>query len=150
MAIKYKYKTILLKGPQNGIFAEFPFDSVSEFGTRKPVAVNVAFDGYSVQMNLLPRGNNNHWLHVKKEIRNAIGKEEGDLVEISIEKNDSPKEVVVPDYLQWLLENEPQIKRAFDKAHYSAQKFWIEYIQETGNEEIKVDRINRFFQFLQK
>jgi len=78
MAKKFEYSTVLVKGTQNGVFAEFPFDSFLEFGTRKPVPVRITFDGYFVQMNLLPCGNNRHWIHVRKEIRTAIGKEEGD------------------------------------------------------------------------
>jgi hypothetical protein len=150
MVKKFEYKTILIKGTQNGIFAEFPFDSVLEFGTRKPVPVKVTFDGFFVQMNLLPRGNNNHWLHVRKEIRTAIGKEEGEIIEIVLEKDDSPKTVFIPDYLQWLLENDPEMMKAFGKLPNSAKKFWIGGIEELKNEEPKVERINRFFEFLRQ
>jgi hypothetical protein len=104
MAGKFIYKTILIKGTQNGVFAEFPFDSFVEFETRKPIPVRVTFDGHCVQMNLLTRGNNSHWLHVRKEIRMVIRKDEGDMVEITVEKDDSLKAIIVPDYLQWLLE----------------------------------------------
>jgi len=147
---RFKYKTALIKGTQNGIFAEFPFESFIEFGTRKPIPVRVAFDGHFVQMNLLPCGNNRHWLHVRKEIRIAIGKEEGDLVEIMVEKDDSPKTVFIPDYLQWLLENDQETMKAFSKMPNSAKKFWVEGIDEIKNEESKVERINRFFENLKQ
>ena len=150
MTKKFEYRTTLIKGTQNGIYAEFPFESVSVFGTRKPVAVKVTFDGYFVQMNLLPRGNNQHWLHVRKEIRMAIGKEEGDTIEITVEKDVTPKTVEVPDYLKWLLENDPEMMKAFVKMPVSAKKFWIGGIEELKNEEAKVQRINKFFEFLRE
>ncbi len=150
MAGRFEYRTALIKGTQNGIFAEFPFDSFVEFGTRKPIPVKVTFDNHFVQMNLLPCGNNRHWLHVRKEIRMAIGKEEGDMVEITVEKDDSPKAIVVPEYLQWLLENDNDMMKAFVKMPNSAKKFWIEGIDEIKNEETKVERINRFFEFLRQ
>jgi uncharacterized protein YdeI (YjbR/CyaY-like superfamily) len=80
----------------------------------------------------------------------AIGKEEGDTVEITVEKDDSPKSVKVPDYLQWLLENEPETMKAFGKMPNSAKIFWVEGIEEVKNEETKVERINRFFEYLKE
>ena len=136
MAKKFEYHTILIKGTQNGVFAEFPFDSFKEFGTRKPVPVKVTIDGKQVEMSLLPCGNNKHWLHIRKEIRNAVGKEEGDTVEITVEKNDAPKTIVIPDYLQWLLEDDPAMMKAFNKLPYSAKTSataTIEAVSETKN-----------------
>jgi hypothetical protein len=150
MTRKFEYKTALIKGTQNGTFAEFPFDSFMEFGTRKPIPVIVSIDGKQLEMSLMPCGNNKHWLHIRKEIRIAIGKEEGDTVDITVEKNNSPKAIVIPDYLQWLLEDDPAMIRAFGKMPNSAKKFWVEGIEEVKNEETKVERINRFFEYLKE
>jgi hypothetical protein len=145
---KYEYDAVLVMGTQLGTFAEFPFDSTAEFGIRKAIPVIATFDGHRVEMNLLPCGNNRHWLHVRKEIRTAIGKNEGDLVHITIEKNDSPKKPSVPDYLLWLLEDDPVMMRAFEKMPVSARKFWIGNMEETKNEDTKVEKINKFFDYL--
>lgn len=150
MAKKFEYKTILVKGPQNGIFAEFPFDVFKEFGSRKTVRVKASFDSKNYEMSLLPRGNGKHWLHVRKEIRTIIGKEEGDSVMVTIEKNESPKTIKVPDYLQWLLEDEPDMLKAFQKLSLFYKKYWIGTIEEAKNEETKVGRINRLFKFLKE
>ena len=130
MAKKFEYETILIKGPQNGIFAEFPFESAKEFGTRKAIRVKVVFDGKTYFMSLLPNGNGTHWLHVKKDIRLANGKEEGDSVKISVEKDESPKTLKIPEYLQWLLENDSEMMKAFQKLSFSAKNFWIGFISE--------------------
>jgi hypothetical protein len=148
MSRKFDYKTILIKGPQNGVFAEFPFDGVKEFGTRKAVPVKVLLEGKMVEMSLLPCGNSKHWLHIKKELRTAIGKDEGDTVNISLEKNNSLKSIEIPEYLQWLLENDIEMMKKFLKLPYSAKKFWIWHIEETKNEDTKVERINRLFDYL--
>jgi len=150
MAKKYTYETVLIKGPIKGTYAEFPFDSVKEFGTRKHVWCNVNVGGKAYSMNLLPNGNGGHWLHLKKEIRIAIGKEEGDTVKIILEKDNSPREVQVPEYLQWLLDDDPVMKKYFNKLPISALKFWIGYIEEPKSDDTKVERINRFFEFLRK
>lgn len=150
MSRKFEYKTHLIKGNQNAVYAEFPYDSVNEFGTRRAVRVNVTFDGFRHEMSLLPNGKGGHWLHVKKDIRKQIGKEEGDTVFITLEKNNSPKKVELPDYLQWLLDNDKQMAAYFSKMPYSAQKFWVGFIGEPKNDDSKVKRINQLFDYLLK
>jgi uncharacterized protein YdeI (YjbR/CyaY-like superfamily) len=100
-------------------------------------------------MNLRPAGKGKHWLQFKKAITDAIGKTEGDTVKINLEKNDNPAKIKIPDYLQWLLENDEQIMKAFVKSSASVKKFWVGYIEETKNEDVKVERINNFFRYLQ-
>lgn len=148
MAKKYEYETILIKGTQLGVFAEFPFESAKEFGTRKAVRVKATFDGKMFRMSLLPRGNGTHWLYLKKEIRDAIGKTEGDSVHIFVEKDENLPEIIVPEYLQWLLENDAGMKKRFEKLPYSAKKFWTNYIDEPKSDDGKVSRVNHFFDFL--
>lgn len=150
MSRKFEYKTLLIKGNQNAVYAEFPFDSVKEFGTRRAVRVIVTFDGANYSMSLLPNGKGGHWLHVKKEIRKTIGKEEGDTVFITLEKDNSPKIVELPEYLQWLLDNDKQLKACFNKMPYSAQKFWVGFISEPKNNDSKVTRVNQLFDYLLK
>jgi len=148
MSQEYKYTTLLIKGPQNGVYAHFPYQSAKIFGTRKPVRVKASFEGKQYDLSLLPHGNGKHWLHVRKEIRTAIGKDEGDMVNICIVQDDSPKTVDIPEYLQWLLENEPEMMKAFQLLSYSNKKFWVEYIQEPKSDEAKAKRINRLFEYI--
>jgi hypothetical protein len=148
MGKKFSYKTILIKGPMNGIYAEFPFDSRKEFNTRKHVWCKLQVEGKSYSMNLLPNGKGGHWLHIKKEIRDAIGKHEGDTVHIELERDSKPRFIQIPDYLQWLLDDDEQMAKFFDSLPLSGKKFWIAHIEESKNEDTKVDRINRFFEYL--
>ena len=150
MTKKYKYKTILINGPNRGVYAEFPFDSAKEFDTRRPIRVNAEFEGKPYAMSLLPNGKGGHWLHVRKEIRVAIEKEEGDTITISVEKDNSPKTVEIPEYLKWLFDDDPIMITYFERLPFSAKKFWTEYIQEPKNDDIKVKRINRLFEYLRE
>ena len=150
MPRKFTYKTILINGPQKGVYAEFPFDSAKEFGTRRPVRVKVEFDGNPYFMSLLPNGKGGHWLHVRKEIRVVIGKEEGDTIHVSVEKDESPKTVEIPEYLQWLLDDDETNAKYFERLPFSAKKFWIEHIEEPKNDDKKVERINRLFEYLRE
>jgi len=112
MAEKFEYETILINGPNLGVYAGVPFESAKIFGTRKAIRVKATFDGKMYRMSLLPHGNCTHWLHLRKEIRDAIGKEEGDTVSIVIEKDENPPKIEIPEYLEWLFENEPEMQKA--------------------------------------
>lgn len=150
MPEKFSYTTILVKGPMNGVFAEFPFDSRKIFGTKKHIWCNTNIEGKNYSMNLLPNGKGGHWLHLKKDIRDTIGKHEGDTVHIELQQDTRPQNVEVPDYLQWLFDNDEQLAKYFEKLPISAKKFWITHIEEPKNEDTKVDRINAFFDYLQR
>lgn len=150
MSKKFSYSTILISGPMNGVYAEFPFDSRNEFGTNKHVWCKVTVDEKIYSMNLLPNGKGGHWLHLKKNIRDAIGKNEGDTVSIELEQDTRPRTIEIPEYLQWLLDNDEQMMKYFKKLPISAKKFWLAHIEDTKNEDTKVDRINSFFEFLHR
>ena len=150
MAKKFTYKTILILGPNKGVYAEFPFDSAKEFETRRAVRVRVEFEEKPYFMSLLPNGKGGHWLHVRKEIRKTIGKEEGDTIQVSVEKDNSPKTVEIPEYLQWLLYDDQIMTKYFEQLSFSAKKFWVGYIEEPKNDDSKVERINRLFEYLRE
>jgi hypothetical protein len=150
MSKKYKYKTVLINGPFKGVYAEFPFDSVKEFGTKKHVWVKIEVEGEAYSMNLLPNGKGGHWLHLKKEIRTKIGKEEGDAISISLERDLTPRTVEIPEYLQWLLDDDKTVAVYFDKMPISAKKFWIAHIEEPKTDDTRVERINRLFEYLRE
>lgn len=150
MTKKFSFETVLVNGPFKGVYAEFPFDSAKEFGTRKHVWCKIKVEGKTYSMNLLPNGKGGHWLHLKKEIRDAIGKLEGDTVKIELEKDNRPRSIEIPDYLQWLLDDDVKMAEYYERLPISAKKFWVGFIQEPKNDDTKVDRINRLFQYLQE
>ena len=150
MTKTFAYQTVLINGPNKWVYADFPFDSPKEFGSRSAIRVKVKFEGKPYEMSLLPNGKEGHWLHVRKEIRVAINKEEGDSVQIELEKDNSPKTVEIPEYLQWLLEDDTVSSKYFDKLPYSAKKFWITHIEEPKNDHTKVERVNRLFEYLRE
>ena len=149
MMERFEFETVLKKGPQAGVYADFPFDCQQIFFFFFAIPVKIEIDKkYSGETSLLPCGNGKHWLHLKKDIRIIIGKSEGDTIKVVLEKNANPSVPAVPDYLQWLLEDDIALMKAFQKMPISARKFWLGYIEETKGEDAKVDKINRFFDFL--
>ena len=93
-----KFETILTTYDISGAwtFLTVPFDVEKEYGSKAKVQVKGTIDGLSYQSTLLPLGGGKHNLVVKKEIREKIGKEAGDMVSVTMDKDTSKPIVVAP------------------------------------------------------
>jgi len=145
----WEFEALLYK-TREGFYVDFPFDGKKEFGTRGSVRVKVWFNGFYYRTSLAPKGDGTHWLFVKKEIRDSIGKNDGDMISVKIERDLDPRGSQMPDGLLWLLENEPETKAVFDNLTPSVKKSLIDSVNSAKTDETRVNNINKIFGFLYK
>ena len=69
----------------DGAYVEIPFDVKEAFG-RGRVPVHATFDGEPYDGSLVRMGTPCHILGVRKEIRQKIGKQPGDVVHVTIKE----------------------------------------------------------------
>ncbi len=113
------------------------FKGVKSFGMLK-VSGNI--DGYTFEdKHLMPKGDGTLFLPVAKNIRNLIGKEAGDPVQVKLFKNEAPQSI--PAELMDCLKDVPGKYESFQKLSKSAQKEWLEYIYEKESLDIRTKRI---------
>jgi len=133
---------------RGGHWIDFPTSVEKELSTRKSVRVFAWFDGHRHRTSLAPKGDGSHWIHVRKEIREAIGKTDGDMVHVRIARDTESRDPVMPEDLKWLLENEPDMKAVFNKQSASTKRYLIESVTMAKTDKTRVTNINKVFKFL--
>jgi hypothetical protein len=126
-----------------------PGDPKAEFGgARAPVAGTV--NGTPFRGRLMVYAGVTY-LGFRKEIRDAAGGiEQGDEVELVIERDDAPREVDVPAALASALEEDPEAKGVFDSLAFTHRKEYAQWIAEAKREETRARRVERALAMLRE
>lgn len=84
----YVFQAEIRKVPDiNGAYIEFPYDVREEFGKGR-VKVHAEFDGYPYAGSLVRMKTPGHIIGIRKDIREAIGKQPGDVIEVRIKERE--------------------------------------------------------------
>lgn len=140
MAKALKFSAELMDAGGGGVYVIFPYSTDEVFGVKGRVPIRATIDGEAYQGSLVKYGMPQHMLLVLKSIRAKIGKDIGDMVDVSIWHDTEERKVDVPkDFARALKEN--KLKAAFDKMSYSHQREWVLWIEDAKKEETRMNRI---------
>jgi hypothetical protein len=119
-----------------------PGDPRAEFGSaRAPVAGTV--NGTPFRGRLMVYGSVTY-LGFRKEIRDAAGGiEQGDEVEVVIERDDAPREVEVPEALAAALAGDAEARRVFEGLAFTHRKEYAVWIAEAKRDETRARRVEK-------
>ncbi|HWA94952.1 MAG TPA: YdeI/OmpD-associated family protein [Terracidiphilus sp.] len=145
---QYKFKA-RIEGAGVGACVLFPYDVEKEFGTRGQVPVKVTFDGVPYTGTMVKYGRPEHMLPMLKAIREKIGKEPGDMVTVTVERDESVRTVEVPPKFKATLKKEGLLP-FFEKLSYTHRKEYVRWITEAKKEETRVARFEKAIAMLHK
>lgn len=84
MGKQYEFEAEIKKVPDiDGAYVDIPFDVKAEFGKSR-VPVYATFDGEPYQGSLVRMKTPGHIIGIRKDIRAKIGKQPGDIINVTI------------------------------------------------------------------
>jgi hypothetical protein len=146
---KYRFKATIEAGDRGGAYVLFPYDVETEFGTQGRVPVKATLNGVPYTGSLVRYGNPQHMLGVLKNIREQIGKEPGDAIEVVLWKDDEARAVEPPAQFRAMLENEGLLP-SFEELSYTHRQEYCRWITEAKKQETRVKRMERAIEMLGK
>ncbi|MEX1377311.1 MAG: DUF1905 domain-containing protein [Eubacteriales bacterium] len=85
---KYEFEAEIIKVPDiNGAYIEIPFDVKAEFGKGR-VPVIATFDDEEYEGSLVRMKTTCHIIGIRKELREKIGKQPGDIIKVTIKERE--------------------------------------------------------------
>ncbi len=136
----YKFKARIEPASGGGACVFFPYDAEKEFGTKGMVPVKASFDGVPYAGSLIKYGFPQHMLPMLKGIREQIGKEPGDTVVVTVQKDLAERTIEIPDDLRQILTQE-NLLNGFEKLSYTHRKEYCRWISEAKKDETRRRRV---------
>jgi hypothetical protein len=143
-----EFNTIILQFAEQGektgwSYVEIPADLAQQLKpcNKRSFRVKGMLDGLVVSgMALMPMGGGNFILVLKAEIRKAIHKNAGAMLQVKLEMDNEYK-VEVPGDLQECFEFEPEALEFFNSLPKSHRDYFIKWIEQAKTNETRAKRI---------
>jgi hypothetical protein len=140
--LQQKFEAVLIRPDEPGswTYLVIPFDVEVVFGNKK-VPVRGLINGHPYRSSAMRLSDGTYYIVVSKAIRDAIGAEKGDTVQVAMEIDPEERSVAVPDDLNTALDANGDARVRFDKMSYSHQKEYVEWIESAKKDETRQRRI---------
>ena len=106
---------------KDGAYIEIPFDVEEVYGAKR-VKVKATFDGVEYRGSIVKMGLPCYIIGITKEIRKKIEKEPGDIIKVTIEKDEEERVVEIPTDFKERIELDNNIKEFWNTLSFSIQK----------------------------
>jgi hypothetical protein len=131
--------TTTIKSDGNNTGIEVPPDVIARLGTSKKPPVIVSLAGYTYRNTVAVMGGA-FMISLSKANREAAGVKGGDQVEVTLELDEEPRTVAVPDDLVAAL-SAAGVKETFDTLAFSKRKEFVRQVEEAKTQETRDRRV---------
>lgn len=119
-----------------------PPEVVAGLGDSKKPAVTVTVNGFTYRSTIASRGGR-FLIPVSADIRRQSGVSAGDEVDVDVELDVAPREIVVPADFAERLDAEPTVRAFFDSLSYSLKSVHTLSIEQAKTAETRARRIDK-------
>jgi hypothetical protein len=137
-----RFRTTVELGGKTATGMRVPADVVAGLGSHKQPPVRVTINGYTYRTTVAVRGGE-FLLPLSAENRTGAGVAAGDKVEVTIELDNEPRVVRVPDDFAAALAGDATAKQRFDALSYSNQSRHVIAIEQAKTAETRARRIEK-------
>ena len=142
------HTTLLQSGPTATGF-EVPAEAVEGLGAGKRPPVLVTINGFTYRNTVAVMGGV-YMIGVSAENRAGARVKGGDAIDVDIELDTAPREVVVPADLAAALDADPEARRTFDGLSYSNRSWHVLQVTGAKTEETRERRIQKSIEALRE
>jgi hypothetical protein len=121
---------------------EVPADTLESLGSGKRPPVRVTINGHTYRTSVGTMGGR-FMVGVSAENRKSAGVAGGGEVDVDLELDSQPREVVLPPDFKKALDREPAARRFFDGLSYSQRRWFVLGIEEAKTAETRLRRIDK-------
>lgn len=138
--------TIMQHQEINGAYIEPPFDVEEVFGAKR-IKVKATFDGVEYRGSIVRMGGC-YMLGMTQDIRKQIGKDFGDTVEVTVEKDEEERVLEIPAEFSEAMDINPSARKTYDGLSYTGKKDYILWITSAKKAETRQNRIEKAVEML--
>jgi hypothetical protein len=137
------------KGPGGAwTFMPIPFDVAEAFGSKARIAVAGEINGFEFRNSLMPEGDGSHAMMVGKELQAGSKAQAGDVVTVTLWKDDQPRTIATPADLEEALRGNRQAADLFETLTYSQRKEYIDWLNDAKQASTRMSRIGKAMDML--
>ncbi len=137
-----RFTTTILQTGKTAMGFEVPASVVDALGAGKRPPVRVTINGYTYRNTVAVMGGA-YMIGVSSEHRGPAGVHGGEQVEVELELDTAPREVVVPPELAAALDGDPAARATFDRLSYSNKSWHALQVTGTNNPETRARRVDK-------
>lgn len=137
------FHTTLWPGGGNNVGIVVPEEIVLSFNRGKRVPVTVTIDGRYTYRNTITSMGGQYMISFNAQTRAATGRGAGDDVEVTLEIDDAPRTVDIPDVLAQAFTADQQAAKVWAGLSYSKQRAHAQAIEGAKTEETRNRRLHK-------
>lgn len=135
-----RFRTTVLQGDKTATGIRIPDEIVEALGSGRRPAVRVTINGFTYRSTVAVMGGM-YMIGVSAENRGPAGVSGGEEVDVDLELDTAPREVIVPPDLAAALDAEPAARATFEALSYSNKGWHVLQATGTTNPETRARRI---------